>query len=131
MGNILLTLVFRKRMDYKDSEMDNYTDAAHNLAQCLDPFIFFGVPSVFQILGRFNIIPIKKLRMSQLALDKISTECHGEIAAHQKVKTVDGSRDFVDVFLEEVDSKKEEKTKTFLTENTLKGKDEKYQNCYI
>ncbi|PIK35768.1 putative cytochrome P450 2C21-like isoform X1 [Apostichopus japonicus] len=104
--------------------MQDLLNAAHNLPQCLDPAIFFGVPTVVQILARFNIVPIKKFRLSQLAMYKITDECHGEIAKHSKENLStdeESARDLVDLYLSAAESRKKADKKTFLTENTLKG----------
>lgn len=124
MGNIILSLTFRKRVEYTDSHMQDLLDAAHNLPQCLDPFIFFGVPSIVQILARFNLFPIRKLRKSQLAMYKITEECQTEISKHDKGKMIEESsaRDLVDLYLSAAESRKNGTKKTFLTENSLKGK---------
>lgn len=125
MGNIILSLAFRKRIEYTDSHMQDLLNAAHNLPQCLDPAIFFGVPTVVQILARFNIVPIKKFRLSQLAMYKITDECHGEIAKHSKENLStdeESARDLVDLYLSAAESRKKADKKTFLTENTLKGR---------
>ncbi|XP_071837724.1 cytochrome P450 2F2-like [Apostichopus japonicus] len=128
MGNIIFSVLFRTRWAYDDTGLAELLEAAHTAPQVINPSYYFLIPTFVHYLGRFNFIPMKSIRMVQLAFEKLSGFSDVEISKHlmNNNSTLNpdeeqAHRHFADIFLSTADGKKSKGEQTYMTVNSLKG----------
>ncbi|KAJ8040548.1 Cytochrome P450 2F3 [Holothuria leucospilota] len=117
MGNILISLMFNRRIEYGHKEMETLIRNVHDTLLSMNPF---HSPLFSQLKTYFGFSTDKDLFRGQEAIGKIVNICEKEIEKHLS-NSIEKPKDFIDLCLTEIEAKKQDGKTTFLTHNSMSG----------